>query len=295
MSEINVFDMIVRKYHDLSKTERRIADCILKQKGSVQRMTISDLAQACGVSDASITRFCVNLGVGSYRELKLKVLRATLMEDKSLHDENEGPYGEVLPQDTPLQKCQKLHAICINALNETLSQVNPEALSQAADMLYRARQVFCFGNGSASMSFIACGRFNWTAPKFHYVENLHSQLAIASILTDEDVVLYFSYSGNTPELQEVAYALKLSGAKLILITRFPGSQGAAKADLVLICGANETPIQQGSIAVKMSELFIVDALYFEYCSRDPEASRKARLLTQDAITEHFHNYGTDRR
>ncbi len=295
MSSSNIFDEIVRKYHDLSRAERCIADCVLKEKGNVQRMSISELAKASGVSDASITRFCHRLGLGSYPELKLKAVRASAMEESAMKDEEGDLYSEIMPEDPVMQKCLKLHSIGMNALYETLAQVNPDALTQAADMLFQARQVFCFGHGSASMSYIACGRFNWASPKFHHIENLHSQLAISSILTEEDVVLFFSYSGNTPELQEVAREVKISGAKLILITRFPGSLGATKADLVLICGANETPLQQGSIAVKISELFIIDILFFEYCARDPEAARHAQLATQQAITAHFHRYGTERR
>ena len=38
------------------------------------------------------------------------------------------------------------------------------------------------------------------------------------------------------------------------------------ADLLLICGANEAPEQQGSIAAKIGQLFIVDILFHEFCA-----------------------------
>ena len=40
------------------------------------------------------------------------------------------------------------------------------------------------------------------------------------------------------------------------------------ADLLLICGANEAPQQQGSIAAKIGQLFIVDVLFHEFCARN---------------------------
>ena len=65
--------------------------------------------------------------------------------------------------------------------------------------------------------------------------------------------------------------LKIKGeqkAKLILVTRFPNSPGAQYADLLLICGAHESPAQQGSIAAKVSQLFIVDVLFHEFCAKN---------------------------
>ena len=60
--------------------------------------------------------------------------------------------------------------------------------------------------------------------------------------------------------------MQTSKAKLILVTRFPNSPGAAYADHLLICGANEAPQQQGSIAAKIGQLFIVDILFHEFCA-----------------------------
>ena len=83
-----------------------------------------------------------------------------------------------------------------------------------------------------------------------------------------DVILYFSFSGAVRELTEVGKILQGTEAKLILVTRFPNSPGAQYADLLLICGANEAPRQQGSIAAKIGQLFIVDVLFHEFCARN---------------------------
>ena len=106
------------------------------------------------------------------------------------------------------------------------------------------------------------------SPKFHTISNSRLQADTAALLTEEDVVLYFSFSGSVPELIEMGQILKKSKAKLILVTRFPNAPGAQYADLLLICGAHESPAQQGSIAAKMSQLFIVDVLFHEFCARN---------------------------
>ena len=71
-------------------------------------------------------------------------------------------------------------------------------------------------------------------------------------------------------------------AKLILVTRFPNSPGAKFSDLLLICGADEAPNQQGSVAVKLGQLFIIDVLFHEYCSKDAKTALENRERTLNA-------------
>ena len=136
-------------------------------------------------------------------------------------------------------------------------------------MLSKARSVFCFGQGNSSIvAEDAWCRFCVVSPKFHTVSNSRLQADTAALLTGEDVVLYFSFSGAVPELLEMGQILKKSKARLILVTRFPNSPGAQYADLLLLCGAHEAPAQQGSIAAKVSQLFIVDILFHEFCAQN---------------------------
>ena len=118
----------------------------------------------------------------------------------------------------------------------------------------------------------AWGRFSCVSSKFHYISNANLQATTAELLGKDDVVLYFSFSGSVRELVEMGQILQKRDAKLILVTRFPNSPGAAYADLLLICGANEAPQQQGSIAAKIGQLFIVDVLFHEFCARNRIAS-----------------------
>ena len=61
---------------------------------------------------------------------------------------------------------------------------------------------------------------------------------------------------------------KARGIRTVLITRFPKSPMAKLADLVLLCGSNESPVQFGSIAAKVAQLMVIDVLYQEYCYRN---------------------------
>lgn len=50
----------------------------------------------------------------------------------------------------------------------------------------------------------------------------------------------------------------------MVVTRFKNSPIAKLADIVLICGANESPLQSGSVVAKMAQLTVIDMVYYEY-------------------------------
>ena len=88
----------------------------------------------------------------------------------------------------------------------------------------------------------------------------HMQLIMASTLTSNDVALIFSYSGSTKDTVEIAKYAKKAGAKTIVITRFTKSQLTQYADILLLCGANEGTLQDGSTSAEISQLFLVDVM-----------------------------------
>lgn len=283
MSGGDIYEQIAARYNQLSRAERRIADYVLRCRHRIQPMTSAEVAEECAVSVASVTRFCRAIGLDNFAQFKWSIsaaLAASAPADHSVID----AYDEVRAEDSIELKCQKLSHIGAQALKQTLEKIDPAAIRTAVELLHRAGSVYCFGQGNSSITAAdAWGRFASVTAKFHWISDFHMQAYAAALLGPEDVVLYFSFSGTTRELSEIGGLLKRSGAKLIVVTRFPNSPGARLADVVLLCGVNETPWQQGSIAAKIGQLFIIDVLFNEYCARDPGGARQNQEKTVNAI------------
>lgn len=261
----DIFDALIRTYHDLTRSETKVADYILRNKQLIHTLSISELASACEVSEATISRFCHSVGCSSFNEFKLATVHAISSAESAISEEDL--YSTVQADDTIEQKCRKLYNVSTDALQKTLGELNPEKIAEVVRVLADSTRVFCFGQGNSSIvAEDAWGRFSCVSPKFHYIANANLQATTVELLGEGDVVLYFSFSGAVRELLEIGKVMKQSKAKLILVTRFPNSPGAAFADHLLICGANEAPQQQGSIAAKIGQLFIVDILFHEFCA-----------------------------
>ncbi len=276
----DIFTALIHSYNTLTRSETKVADYILRHKQEIHLQSISELAQRCSVSEATISRFCHSVGCASFNEFKLAVVQAISASENM--DMGTDLYSSILPDDSIEQKCRKLCNVSTDALHQTLSELDVDIIDKVVDMLSRAGSVYCFGQGNSSIvAEDAWGRFSCVSPKFHYIANANLQATTAELLGKNDVVLYFSFSGAVRELTEMGKILQNREAKLILVTRFPNSPGAQYADLLLICGANEAPQQQGSIAAKIGQLFIVDVLFHEYCARNRVASIFQEFANKD--------------
>lgn len=280
-----ILDAMTEQYNTLTRSGKKLANYIFSHTGEAQYLSITSLAESCGVSEASITRFCRALGLSGYNELKLALA-------KSIHT-NE--FGDIIDApdaittgDTLETTRRKLRDTYILSLNATIEQMDIPAYEQAVDLLYNARKVYCFGQGgSMVMAMEAWARFTTISSKFIHISDTHMQVMSTSLSTPEDVILFFSYSGTTREVLEVLSIAKERQVPVILVTHFRKSRAAELADVSLICGYNENPLQGGSIATKMGLLFIIDCLYYGFCHRDPEASSEARGETAHALSRNL--------
>lgn len=285
MNGDNIFDLVFHEYHRLTRKEKKVADYTLKHKANLPYVMGRDIADACQVSEATVSRFCQSVGCQSFNDFKLRAAQANSSSNISGPANDYDMYGTLQPEDDLRVKSQKLYHIGVQSLQQTLDMLDYEAITKVVDCLYAANNVFCFGQGNTSaVAMDAWGRFSSITSKFHWISGFHMQAITATTLQANDVILYFSFSGSMRELSELGRLVQQTEAKLILVTRFPNSPGAKYSDLLLVCGADESPSQQGSIAVKIGQLFIIDVLFHEYCARDPKTAQENQNRTVNAIT-----------
>ena len=277
----DVFTRINREYYQLTSAEKKIADYMLLQRQECQYMSISEMAEVAEVAEAPVSRFCRRLGYKGYSAFKLAVAGSG-----SAQRPMNPLYGEIQAEDSLGDMCQKIYAADVDAVTQTLALINPGAVTKAAELILSADRVLCMGlGGSMVLAQEAAHLFSTALPNFYAVEDSHFQAIRCAMLTERDVVVYFSYSGSTRDVVDVMKIAQERGARTILITRFPKSPGASCADVVLECGAREGPLQMGSVAARMGQLFLIDVLFSEVCRRDMEACRNRRKQVADALAD----------
>lgn len=280
MRGVSIHSAIHSTYNMLTATERKVADFVLEYARNVVYMSIMDLADACGVGESSIFRFCRSLGFKGYQEFKISLAHSITVE-------NEIPQltDQVTPSDTIEEVSKKLLVSNVNALNETFSLLDPVKIEQAIEWMVNAHRIVFFGSGSSMLTALeAKNKFMRITNKTECLFDAHLQMMSAALMTKHDVAVVISYSGSTKDMIEVAAKAKERGAFVLSITRFVKSPLTTHSDLTLLCGANEGPLQGGSLTAKLSKLYLLDVLYNEYFKRTYDESIQNKESTAESVT-----------
>lgn len=278
----NIVAFMLQEYENFTKSERKIVDYVLEHQAETQYVSITELSAVCDVAVSTVSVFCRKLKLAGFNDFKLELARAALMPGPAL----DGPDGEIVPEDTMEAVMSKVLHTTQDVLSNAYHMLSEASVSRAADLLRTARQVVCLGQGNHSaVSLAAWSQFSTTSPKFKTIQDSHLQTIILSTLSPEDVVLYFSYSGATHEVLEAAELVRRRNAKLILVTRYLNSPASAYADTVLLCGPNEQPMQFGSTAAIIAQLYVVEVLLSEFIRQAPEETEKCRQAVGKALTQ----------
>ncbi len=279
--KIDIFSQINSRYNSLTNTERKIADFVLENGKDVIQMSITDLAYACGVAESSIFRFCKSMDLKGYQEFKIALVHTTSQENETPHLSSE-----ITMDDSIEELASKVLNTNINALTETYSLMDSDNISKAVDAMIEANRVHFFGVGASLMTALeAKNKFMRITNKTECIIDSHLQIMSAALMTDRDVAVLISYSGSTKDIIEVARAVKERGIKIIAITRFAKSPLTTYSDITLLCGANEGPLQGGSLSAKLSQLYLLDLLYIEYFRRTYDESVINKESTAKSIVE----------
>ena len=273
----NFWELLQQHQGDLTKSGRTVAEYLLQHAGEAQYLSISSLAKECCVAEATVFRFCRALGFEGYHEMRIALAQANAT-------------GALVNQRVPepdadtATLCEHASALLMTTINGTQNALSPEAVDRAAELLRKARQVYCLGQGGSMLiANDICARFACISTKFRTAGASHLQLVTASLLTPEDVVLFVSYSGATRDMLETLRTAKAAGAKIILLTHYEDSPGAKLADVVLLCGAQESPLDSGNIPIKVALLYVAEVLVLRYTMDDPQNVMDAQDRTSEAL------------
>lgn len=280
----NIFAAISNSYYHLTASEKKVADYVQSHKTDVQFMSISDLAEACGLADATVSRFCRRMKLRGYSDFKLALAKASVEEKIGANTPDAVPAPQA-EGDIPALCRQVLQANTL-AIKQSMERVRPQDIEAAVSLLTGAARVWCMGQGgSMLLADEAAHLFSTVCANFFSVADSHAQISRAALFAPEDVLFFFSYSGATKEMMDVVTQAKERGAKIVLITRFPKSPGGVLADVTLQCGSDEGPLQMGSMPARMAQLYLVDVLFHAFCRRNQDLTACNRERITDALAE----------
>ncbi len=239
----------------MKRAQRDIAEAIIRDPEQFISQTISELAQACGVSTGSIVLFCRALGLKGFPALKIALARE--LAEPVLPIFNKQMKGQ---EETPqiLQRVLEEH---VASLQQTLNLNTAQSLNAAAGVLLKARRIVLFSIGlSYPVAYSLYARLRFIGLPAFIEYDSHLQLAAAAEMQPGEAAMAISVAGNTSETVECLRISKSRGAKAICITNSVGSPLARAADIRLYAAPSEVKYFQAPLASRVSQLALADAL-----------------------------------
>ena len=274
---VGVLEQINSQYYELTNSERKIADFVLQNVDKVQFMSITELATACAVSDATVSRFCRSLNQDSYNIFKMKLAHDIAYQDNFSQNNMYGQRGFA----------KKISRLVQNAMGETLGFIDESELNEAVKLLEKANRVLCVGNGGSNvMAGYIVQRFSMICGKFREISENHAQYYELAAMTENDVLILISYSGATKEVVDIMAQANSRGVKTILLTHFPQSPASKYADLVLRTGTYEDSLEYCGVPAYVTVMVVGDMLFKIYYDRNKKQCAAHRERINAIIASH---------
>ena len=190
MSKITT--LLNSKIHSFTKSEKKISDYVLSsKKEDIIKMTVSDLASLCKVSEATLVRFVKKIGFESFQEFKLEMATDN---DENISDEEKDI--TIVQSDSPDQILKKIKLGCIRSIENTSTIINIGKFLQAVNFIRSAKRIEIYGVGS-SFAVAKILQYKLTRlgfPSFSF-EDPHMQAISAATMNVGDLAFGISQSG----------------------------------------------------------------------------------------------------
>ncbi len=224
-SDQSVIDIIYAEYANFFEAEKKIADYVINNGQKLIEMTISELAEAAGTSNATVTRFCRKCNMKGFHHLKITLAKELVDSNK-----DEAKVSGDVSEENIKDSLNNIMSNKIEEMKQTISGINEKELKEILSLLRRAGTVqFAAVGNTIPVALDGCYKFNQIGIPAVSNTIWETQIAYTYNLKAEDVVIVISNSGASKRLINVVKAADEKGAVTIAITN------SDKSPLAEIC------------------------------------------------------------
>jgi DNA-binding MurR/RpiR family transcriptional regulator len=265
----------------LTPAMRRIAGAIRDNPAIVLENTISQIADACSTSVASVVRFCRAVGVSGYAELRM-ALATELGKEAAQFGSGLTLGAEIARTDSIEEMAAKVASLEMLAIEETVSSLDFKALERVVAALDSAQRILLFGIGASH--FVAQDlhhKLFRVGRNVFLMMDAHEAWTAALLSPPHTVAIAFSHSGVTADTVQFLELARQNGALTVAVTGARDSQLARAADERLITHARESALRAGAMVSRIAQLALVDCLFLGVARLRYEQTVDALKRTRD--------------
>ncbi|SEL09329.1 transcriptional regulator, RpiR family [Carnobacterium iners] len=232
----------IDNYDDLTESEKKALTYIISHIEEIPYLTINQLADLAFVSKTIIVNLSQKLEFSGFKELKYYI-------NHQLREKASAPKNEK----------QSIRENRKQSIEKTFSLVSDNNLTRCAQEVLQARNIFIMARGTSK----AVG---------HYMEHLLFSMGIhcffikdynlsesfTNLVTEDDVIILISLSGNTKKIIDTARKVHMKKAKIISLTSFQSNVLSSYANLKLYSYADDIDTKHDDSISRIGFFLLVD-------------------------------------
>ncbi|WP_125154819.1 MurR/RpiR family transcriptional regulator [Clostridium rectalis] len=244
---------------DLSPSEKKIGKFILENPKMISQLSIGELAQMSGSSEATVVRFCKILGFNGYKDFKVSIIKDVANMGEDIDEEQ---YTDVEPGDPLDIIMENISYNNKKSIDNTLEILSEDQIKKSVKAIITAERIDFYGIGASYIIALdALQKFSRINKVVSAYPDTHMQIASASNMKYGDVAIAISYSGETKDTYDSIRVAKECGATTISITKYGQNSISELCDINLFVSAPEITIRSGAMSSRIAQLNVVDMLF----------------------------------
>lgn len=262
----------------LKPSEKKVANYILNNSNEIISLSINELANRGGSSEAAVVRLCKTLHYNGYKDLKIDLTSEIASRKNEVSKYTDIKAGDNLKTI--------IENVCRNnkkSIEDTLKVLDYEEVKKAVNALHRANRIDFYGVGASGIIALDGQQKFMRINKFcQAYTDPHLQVTAAATLKKGDVAILISYSGETMDIIESMEVARQSNATIIAITKYGKSTISEGADIQLFLSSPETSIRSGAMGSRIAQLNIIDIIFSGVASIEYNSIKKYLDMTHEA-------------
>ena len=262
-------------YDALSPAEQKVARYFLENLSSVFDDPIASLAEKSGVSQVMWVRFCKSLGFSGLKDMKKNLVSQLREAREEAAVPSSMDFLDTRIYSSTEDIIRGIEASAVDAVKSTAKIQEPAVLEAVAARIAAAQSVRLFGVGASGL--VAEDLYHKLLRidlKAIFCTDTHMQLTYITSMKPGDVAVFFSNSGRTAEILELAKAASERRACIVALTKYGPNPLMELADYVLPTSSPELEFRSGAMSSRVAALLVVDMLFTTLCNKNYDTVAK---------------------
>jgi len=198
---------------EMSANEKKIADHILSNSALLRDYSSMQLANAVGVSQSSVVKFCQKLGYKGYPDLKLAINEAVA---KNFTKENIRP--KYFSNSELNTVSERLLQGKLEAVTATIESITETAFINASHAIKKAKKILiiCSDNARYTGDLFASNLIHSGKVAFASSDKIY-QIQLLNLLSKNDVVIFLSTTNEQDVMTTFQSDIRDKGMQIIRI------------------------------------------------------------------------------